>query len=176
MVALEQADGLYELEHNNDIGDGNDVFPGGLNKTSLNAVSSTKSDSYTDGISFIAIENISSNSGIITADLNVGLAAGIEDEINLPTEFSLSQNYPNPFNPSTTINFYVPSNGHAVLEVYNIAGQVVKSLLDDEVFAGENRVQWDGTSNSGSEVGSGIYLYRLTINNNVESKKMTMIK
>ena len=175
-VALEQADGLYELEHSNDLGDTNDAFPGGLSKTSFNAVSSTTSDSYTNGISFVAIENILSSSGVITADLNVGLAASIEDENTLPTQFELSQNYPNPFNPSTTINFYTPTDGHALLQVYNIAGQIVKTLLDGDVAAGQNLVQWDGTTDNGNEIASGIYLYRIAINDNSETKKMTLIK
>ncbi len=175
-IALEQADGLYELEYNNDLGDSNDVFPGGLGKTSFNAVSSTASDSYTNGISFVAIENIISNSGVITADLNVGLAASIDNDQGVPTKFELAQNYPNPFNPSTVINFYTPSGGHALVEVYNITGQVVKTLLDENVSAGQNRVEWDGTNYAGSEIASGMYLYRVTINDNSETKKMTLIK
>ncbi len=175
-VALEQADGLYELEHNNDLGDANDVFPGGLAKTSFNAVSSTTSDSYTDGISFVAIENIVLNSGVITADLNVGLAASIEGDNNLPDQFELSQNYPNPFNPSTTISFYTPTNGHVLLQVYNIAGQIVKTLLDEDITAGQNVVQWDGRTDNGDEIASGMYLYRISVNGNSETKKMTLIK
>ncbi len=176
MVALEQADGLYELEHKTDLGDINDVFPGGLNKTSFNAVSSTKSDSYTNGISFVAIENIISGGSIITADLNVGLAAAIDDETTVPDAFNLSQNYPNPFNPSTTIEFYIPTSGHTLLEVYNITGQLVKTLLDENRNSGQTIVTWDGTNNSGAEISSGIYLYKLSVKDKTETKKMTMLK
>ena len=176
-VALEQADGLYELEHSNDHGDANDVFPGGLNVTDFNAVSSTASDSYTDGLSFVAVENIISNSGVITADLTVGFSAGVNDDNdNLPIEFELSQNYPNPFNPSTTIEFYTASDGQASIEVYNIVGQKVKTILDEQVTSGTISVEWDGSDNSGDGVASGIYFYRLKINDNVNTKKMTLVR
>ncbi|MCH9024339.1 MAG: M6 family metalloprotease domain-containing protein [candidate division Zixibacteria bacterium] len=106
-VALEQADGLFDLDTNVDNGDGADVFPGTGNVTSFNAVSSPNSDSYTDGTSFIALENIQAVGNVINADLIVGFAAGIDDDQNgnLPSSIALEQNYPNPFNPSTTIDF-----------------------------------------------------------------------
>jgi len=86
---------------------------------------------------------------------------------NLPTEFSLSQNYPNPFNPTTKINFSLPSAADVKLEIYNIMGQKVTTLIDGKREAGEHVVQWDG-----SDVASGIYFYRLETSGFTDTKKL----
>ncbi|MEW5994767.1 MAG: M6 family metalloprotease domain-containing protein, partial [Candidatus Zixiibacteriota bacterium] len=102
LVALEQADGLYELEHKWDNGDAGDPFPGTNNKTSFDATTSPNSDSYAAGTSFVEVTNISSSGPTMTADLIVGFSAGLNDDPDpeLPISMDLSQNYPNPFNPS----------------------------------------------------------------------------
>jgi len=178
MVALEQADGLYELEHANDYGDANDIFPGNLNVSDFNALSSTNSDSYSSGGSFVAVENIATNSGVITADLIVALSAGIDDEETdiLPQEYSLAQNYPNPFNPTTTIEYYLPNSGEVEIEVYNITGQKVKTLVDGNATVGTNSIDWDGTDEYGYEVASGMYFYRLNAPSFSMTKKMTLLR
>ena len=81
----------------------------------------------------------------------------------LPSEFALSQNYPNPFNPSTAIRYDLPQAGHVALEVYNLAGQLVRRLVNEETEAGHHSVEWDGRDDGRRTVGSGIYLYRLTV-------------
>jgi len=93
-----------------------------------------------------------------------------------PTEFALNQNYPNPFNPSTSIRFSVPKEGRVKIEVYNVAGSLVKTVLDEAVRVGNKEVVWDGTNSSGSKVASGMYLYRLQSDNFVAVKKMIMLK
>ncbi|MFH2037495.1 MAG: FlgD immunoglobulin-like domain containing protein, partial [Candidatus Zixiibacteriota bacterium] len=91
-------------------------------------------------------------------------------------EYSLEQNYPNPFNPTTTISFSLPQSGFVTLAVYNILGQEVKMITDGQMEAGAHRVEWNGTDNNGTEVGSGIYFYRLISDGFSDSKKMTLIK
>ncbi len=90
---------------------------------------------------------------------------------NLPTEFSLNQNYPNPFNPATTMSFSLPDAVDVKLEIYNIMGQKVTTLIDDRREAGNHVVQWDG-----SDAASGIYFYRITAGQYTESKKMLLLK
>lgn len=180
LVALEQADGLFEMEHSNDYGDGNDVFPGGLNALSFDASSSTTSDSYTGGTSFVAIQNITPSGGNIIADLLVGLSASIEDDNTdnnvLPTTIALEQNYPNPFNPSTTISFTTSVDGEASLEIYSITGQLVTTLYKDFVSAGTHELNWDATNDNGHEIASGLYLYKLVINESAVTKKMMLLR
>jgi hypothetical protein len=88
------------------------------------------------------------------------------------TEFSLEQNYPNPFNPSTTINFSVPNENTLVsLKIYNSLGQVVGTLINQVVHAGNHEVQFDAAGLS-----SGVYFYTLSAGNFVDSKKMVVMK
>ncbi|HCD50848.1 MAG TPA: hypothetical protein DEQ34_00270, partial [Balneolaceae bacterium] len=83
----------------------------------------------------------------------------------------------NPFNPSTTIGFEVPDNNTMVrLEIYNILGQRVKTLVNDVHSIGRYSVRWDGTNDAGMQVSTGIYLYRIQAGDIVQSKKLTFIK
>ena len=88
-----------------------------------------------------------------------------------PDEFALLQNYPNPFNPSTEISFHIPSATHVKLELFNINGQKVAMLVDGDFESGFHSITFDG-----SEFASGIYLYRMTASEFVETKKMLLIK
>ena len=94
----------------------------------------------------------------------------------IPKTFELSQNYPNPFNPTTKIEFAIPSKSHVNLVIYNALGQKVKDLVNEELDAGWKAVTWDGTDNTGNEVASGIYLYRIEAENYAQSKKMILMK
>jgi len=94
----------------------------------------------------------------------------------LPEGFELSQNYPNPFNPTTKINYSVPASERVSIEIINVMGQVVRTLVDEEVSAGQHTVEWDATNDNGVKVASGMYFYRFKAGNNVETKKMTLLK
>lgn len=89
----------------------------------------------------------------------------------LPTRFSLSQNYPNPFNPVTVISYTLPAAAHVRLDVYNILGQKVVTLVNDKQEAGEHEIAFDC-----SACASGIYFYRLTADQAMETKKMLLLK
>ncbi len=90
----------------------------------------------------------------------------------IPTTLSLSQNYPDPFNPSTIIQFTVPSNGRAVLKVFNVLGQEVATLFDGETSAGINhQIEFNA-----SNLASGIYFSRLEFDGKMEVKKMMLLK
>ena len=85
-------------------------------------------------------------------------------------EFSLSQNYPNPFNPTTNINFSLPVDSRVTLEVYNILGQKVKTLISNELTAGNNNITFDA-----SGFNSGVYIYRIEAEGN-NGEKFSAIK
>ena len=89
----------------------------------------------------------------------------------LPTETKLLSNYPNPFNPSTTIKYQLKEPGFVTLKVYDILGKEVAALVNENKGAGYYSVHFDA-----SKLSSGLYIYRLRVNNFVESKKMLLTK
>ncbi|MCX6830373.1 MAG: dockerin type I domain-containing protein [candidate division Zixibacteria bacterium] len=94
----------------------------------------------------------------------------------LPREFSLEQNYPNPFNPSTTIRFGLPKRVETKLDIYNILGQKVTTLIDGILEAGFHEVRWNGVDSYGHEAATGVYLYRLKAGEFSKTKKMLILK
>lgn len=94
-----------------------------------------------------------------------------------PEQYALGNNYPNPFNPATTIKYALPEAGFAKLEVYNVVGQVVRTLVAGQQNAGRYVVQWDASDDSGRSLSSGIYFYRLQAGKEfLEVKKMLLLK
>lgn len=87
-----------------------------------------------------------------------------------------ASNYPNPFNPTTTIAFSVPNNGPATLKVYNLKGQVVRTLVNEVREAGKYTVVWNGMDDNGNNVSSGLYFYRLSSGNDTVTRKMLLSK
>ena len=99
----------------------------------------------------------SDHSGI---DFNLTTAVESEDELaQRPAEFELHQNYPNPFNPGTRIQYTLKKRGHVTLHIYNIIGEKVKTLLDQDQPAGFHQINWDGKNDRGKSVSSGLYFY-----------------
>ena len=97
---------------------------------------------------------------------------GVSNEFSEePLRFSLAQNYPNPFNPTSNIQFTLPETNNVRLDVFNINGQLVQTLVNSRMNAGEHTVQFDA-----GNLASGVYMYRITSGNFVQSKKMTLIK
>jgi hypothetical protein len=94
----------------------------------------------------------------------------------LPTVYALAQNFPNPFNPTTTIEYSVPTTGHTSLVVYNLAGQKVRTLVNETQAPSFYKVVWDGKNNSGMTVATGTYFYKLVSGNYSKIVKMTLIK
>lgn len=89
---------------------------------------------------------------------------------------TLGNNYPNPFNPRTTISFSLPKESNCIMEVFNIKGQKVKTLLNDKQTKGNHKVVWNGTDDNGKSVSSGMYFYKLTTPERVITNKMIMLK
>ncbi len=102
---------------------------------------------------------------------------GITDNgMSIPSRFNLYQNYPNPFNPSTVIKFNLVQPEMAELIVYDMLGKKVKTLVSDILPGGAHEVIWDGTDESGDDVASGIYMYKLKTDNFSQIKQMTLLR
>ncbi|MFQ5768938.1 MAG: FlgD immunoglobulin-like domain containing protein [bacterium] len=99
-----------------------------------------------------------------------------ENEHVIPAQFRLLQNYPNPFNPETRISYEVAKPARVVLQVMNLLGQEVRTLVDEEKPAGFYEVMWDGRDNHGQRVASGVYLYRLETRGFVQTRKMVLLQ
>jgi hypothetical protein len=98
-----------------------------------------------------------------------------EDLVN-PLQTSLRGNYPNPFNPSTTIQFSLKETSPVYLEIYNITGQKVRSLVNGSLPAGTHNIEWNGKDNNGRVVGSGVYFYKMGSGKYTNTKKMILMK
>nr|MBN2278089.1 VCBS repeat-containing protein [candidate division Zixibacteria bacterium] len=125
------------------------------------------------------VENLSDNS--IVRDFIIRATGRYQPDYTVyshlvPAQFRLHDNYPNPFNPATIISYDLPVAAPVNLDIYNVLGQRVRSLVDDIQPAGHHNVRWDGTDYAGSQVASGIYFYRLTAGDYTSSKKMILQK
>ncbi len=99
-----------------------------------------------------------------------------DNSTSIPEAFTLHQNYPNPFNASTVIEFELAKPGPVKLEIYNILGKKVAVLLDKHLPAGAHRAEWDGTDQNGHALVSGVYFYRLAIDDSEQTRKMVLLK
>jgi hypothetical protein len=103
-------------------------------------------------------------------------AISVADGDRLPTAVKLAQNYPNPFNPATTIRFELPVDQRVRLEIFNLRGQRVATLVDGIQAAGFREVTWNGTNDSGLNVSSGVYFCRFQAGDHVEVRKLVLLK
>ncbi|MBU0475403.1 MAG: T9SS type A sorting domain-containing protein [Bacteroidetes bacterium] len=103
---------------------------------------------------------------------DLGGTTGINmDDSEIPTDYKLSQNYPNPFNPSTLINFSIPEASSVKIVVYDALGREMETLVENKMGAGNYTADWNASNYS-----AGIYFYRITANNFVQTKKMVLLK
>ncbi len=117
-----------------------------------------------------------SSSYSYSGQFNTGGATSVEAENEIPSTFALEQNYPNPFNPTTAISYSIVKSSFVSLKVYDMLGREVKTLVNQEMTAGKYNLNWNGNDNFGNTVSSGTYIYRITADNFVSSKKMILIK
>ena len=94
----------------------------------------------------------------------------------VPVKFNLEQNYPNPFNPSTTISYTLNKPDAVKLNIYDILGRLVNTLVDEYKAAGSYTILWNGKNNHGQDVKSGVYIYSLTAGDRTQNKKMLLLK
>ena len=110
------------------------------------------------------------------SSLSKKVADESNEAVQLPFEFALHQNYPNPFNPTTLIRFEIPENSHVRLDVFNILGQKIRTLIQTNKTAGHHHIIWDATDNLGNLVANGIYFYRLDCGHFIDNKKMILLR
>jgi len=128
--------------------------------TSVNGTAIAKSPAVTVGSSKLAIGDEDVDEEAVTEDGQVKRA-------------SLGQNYPNPFNPSTTFNYYLEDGGRVTIKLYNVAGQEVDTVIDEDQVAGEHAIQYD----SGDKLSRGVYYYRMTLNGKeIGTKRAVVLK
>ena len=105
-----------------------------------------------------------------------GGSAVTERDPGVPATFALSQNYPNPFNPVTTMNFDLPVKARVTITIYNVLGQRIRTLVDQDLAAGRYTEEWNGSGDDGTKVASGIYFYKIEAGSFVATKKMMLLK
>lgn len=103
-------------------------------------------------------------------------AIGDDNPASAPLVFALEQNYPNPFNPETTIRYQLNQPGDVQLIIYNLLGQKVAQLINERQNSGEYQIRWNGRDAAGYPVSSGAYLYRLSVGNELITRKMLLVK
>ena len=137
---------------------------------SYDPLNTARAISARDGYAYVAEKaggfSVYSNNLVLSTDNTVGL----------PTEFMLAQNYPNPFNPSTTISYTLVQNTHVKLEIVNLVGSTVRSLLNTRVPSGNHSIVWNGRTNDGTLATSGIYVYKISVGGITQSRKMMFLK
>ncbi len=130
-------------------------------------------------INSISAGDINANPVTIIAD-NFGQFSSdmvnLDESFLLPIDFALHQNYPNPFNPSTIISYDIASNSNVLLEIYDMRGRIIKSIVNQKQALGRYEVEWRGIDNLGKQVAAGIYFSKLTSGNKVFHRKMILMK
>ena len=115
--------------------------------------------------------------GYATAPIIVSVEPNQPDDSGIPSEYLLLQNYPNPFNPATTIQYAVPHPAKVTLKVYNLMGQEVIALVENEQMgAGSHATGWDGRDAAGDVLASGVYFTRMQAGNFVQTRKMLLVQ
>ena len=109
--------------------------------------------------------------------MGCGSPSSVEPENEVPGGVTLAPCHPNPFNPNTTIRYGLPGPNAVNLEIFDVAGRLVRRLKDGAVEpAGFHQVTWQGRDDRGRELGSGVYLYRLTVGEVVKTRSMTLVR
>jgi len=126
---------------------------------------------------FICVSEPDNNSIVHYFPQNFEVALGVKETPEVtPATYSLAQNYPNPFNSETWISYEVPVAAKVVLNIYNTEGRLVQSLVNAQSAPGIHRISWNGLSNTGTAVSTGVYLYRLQAGEFSAIRKMVYIK
>ncbi|MCH8272654.1 MAG: T9SS type A sorting domain-containing protein, partial [Candidatus Marinimicrobia bacterium] len=163
-----------------------DVMTYGVRKPDLGAVA-VETETFKIFLTGFGFEAVNASTSSFTSSTQLMLRVlnwfgasvviSVEDEIisSSPKEFSLSQNYPNPFNPSTSISYSISQNATIKLTIYNVLGQKVFTLVDEQKSSGAYTVKWDGRNAAGSRVASGLYFYRLEAKHEVNGRQRVFV-
>jgi hypothetical protein len=124
-------------------------------------LSDGRSYEVSDAAGVLVSEPMTGEGSLVIARPVGGLRIAVTEGEAVPAEFALAQNYPNPFNPSTTVSFDLPVQAAVTIDVFDLLGRRVTTLLNEQRPAGRYSVEWNGTSGSGRQLGSGTYFLRL---------------
>jgi hypothetical protein len=157
---------------------GNVLFAGSTNSTDLPFTPDAYDTLYNGGNPSWVGEDIGGDIFLakLKADLSADVTAITEPERKLPRATVLYENYPNPFNPQTTLRFSLQQDGYVILRIYNIKGQLVRTLVEGERSSGEHLFTWDGKDALGRSVSSGTYFSTLTVNGEKTTRKMVLVR
>jgi hypothetical protein len=133
------------------------------------------SDLDGDGVLDLATSNLSSNDISVLPNAH-GVGVDLTTVLQTPTHYALYSPAPNPFDPTTKIAFDLPSAGHVSLKIYNVAGQCVRTLVNEPRDPGRYSMRWDGRSNSGGAVAHGVYFARLTSGSFTATRKLVRVR
>ncbi|RMF61659.1 MAG: T9SS C-terminal target domain-containing protein [Calditrichaeota bacterium] len=136
---------------------------------------------FQDGVLTVAVENVNEGDAAVSQIWLKEVGSSIEvqqlfEDRNQIGQFVLEQNYPNPFNPSTTIQYQVLEAAPLRLEIFNLLGQRIQTMVDGYHARGTYTIHWDGRDAQGNSVASGIYFYRLQSKNSVLTKRMLLLR
>jgi hypothetical protein len=155
-----------------------ETYPFADTPANVRAVAGTEADfypleQYDFTLSEEAAATLIGNDGKVVGDQRwvPDVEGSIEHKVQKPGIFKLSQNYPNPFNPTTTIEYTIPAREMVKVTIYNLVGQEVEQLVNEVKNAGIHKVNWNATNMT-----TGVYFYRITAGNNVQTKKMLLVK
>jgi len=159
-----------------------DSYVAGIQSSQLNSLGHTARTMWL-GFSWMFVRDAESSSPMIRNLLFNEIYEWFQGTPNpnitpadVPAVNKLAQNFPNPFNPTTMIKFDIRKKGHVSLKIYNVAGQLVKTLVNDVLEAGSHSRDWTGTNNSGVKVASGVYFYSIEADNFTSTKKMVLLR
>lgn len=130
---------------------------------------------YSNNGQFIAWSSYTDESSILVNEINNQKARAYVEPV-VKNSFTLEQNYPNPFRDETKISFGIEEPTHVVLDIYNMAGQKIHTLVNADYSAGYYTVSWNTKDKNGNMLPGGIYLYQLQTNNNKQSKRMSLLR
>ena len=120
-------------------------------------------------------EDVESSNGPWSLTIDAGWVLSVDNN-TIPEVFALHNNYPNPFNPVTNIGYDIPELSRVSIDIYNIAGNKVKTLVSKEHQPGRYKVQWNATNESGAPVATGMYIYKIRAKDFVSVKKLLLMK
>ena len=130
-----------------------------------------RSYSFTDDIQFKATESLFYRLKQVDYNGSVDYSDVVSVVIEMPIEYALDQNYPNPFNPSTVITYSIPQKSNVSLKIYDILGNEIAALVNEQKEAGSYKVQYDA-----SKLSSGVYIYSIQAGEFLETRKMILMK
>ena len=153
-----------------------DDLASGESTDSYNIIVATN-DNCSAGTSIVINANIASGGTVYWEDsLALTMEALNISQDNIPARYSLGEAYPNPFNPATTISYEIPNDEYVSIDIYNLMGGHIKSLVSMNQHPGYKTIEWNATNDYGQPVSAGMYIYTIQAGEFRQTKKMVLLK